>query len=187
MNITERRAAAPSRRARWCPLCILLLPATLAAHGDHAPLDPDMQVENRIEAAESAFGRMGARREAGRIVELSVDARQRLSPEPPALSQGETVRLLARNNGDAVCQFVIGRVEDVHAQSALIRQHPGGVFDSPSSQRLRPGSTTEIIWEFTRAGEFAAACLSATGPRPEEHLIIRVTPRPAGDAPGGTP
>lgn len=146
---------------RWLPLpWLALLPALALAHGEHAPLDPDMKIPDRIEAVESPFGRMGARREATRIIEVQVDAQQRVAPATLDFSHGETIHFRARNDGDTVCQFLLGTVDDIRAQHDLSRRHPADVFDSPSSQRLRPGRNAEIVWEFTRTGEFAYGCVA---------------------------
>lgn len=181
---------------RWLPLPLLaLLPALALAHGEHAPLDPDMKIPDRIEAVESPFGRMGARREATRVIEVQVDAQQRVAPATLDFSHGETIHFRARNDGDTVCQFLLGTVEDIRAQYDMTRQFPGGVFDSPSSQRLRPGRSAEIVWEFTRVGEFAYACVSGGEFDAGRLGTIRVTGRaatpvdaiPADGAPGVQP
>lgn len=174
-----KTATGTTTNIRWLPLPLLaLLPALALAHGEHAPLDPDMKIPDRIEAVESSFGRMGARREATRVIDVQVDAQQRVTPSTLDFSHGETIHFRARNDGDTVCQFLLGTVDDIHAQHALARQYPGGVFDSPSSQRLRPGRSAEIVWEFTRTGEFAYGCISGDGELDPSRLgVIRVTGR----------
>lgn len=162
---------------------LALLPALALAHGEHAPLDPDMKIPDRIEAVESPFGRMGARREATRVIDVQVDARQRVTPSTLDFSHGETIHFRARNDGDTVCQFLLGTVDDIRAQHELSRRQPGGVFDSPSSQRLRPGRNAEIVWEFTRIGEFAYACVSGASEFDPARLgAIRVTGQETGRA-----
>ena len=40
-----------------------------------------------------------------------------------------------------------------------MKKDPGMEHDDPNGKRLAPKTTSEIVWKFTKAGEFDYSCL----------------------------
>lgn len=40
-----------------------------------------------------------------------------------------------------------------------MKKNPGMEHDDPNGKRLAPEMTSEIVWKFTKAGEFDYSCL----------------------------
>lgn len=133
--------------------------STAFAHGEHAPIDPGMRIENPIEAVETGFGRMGAARDVTRTIEIVIDDSRQFSPTGIAVTQGETVRLSLRNTGKEKHAFMLGTATAVREQAAAFAASPPMSWDGMSSRQLAAGQTGELIWQFTMAGSFAFACL----------------------------
>ncbi len=85
----------------------------------------------------------------------------RFSPDLLEVKQGETIRLVHRNNGQVMHEFVIGTQDDLDKHAALMAKFPGMEHDEPYMAHVAPGQTGEIIWTFNRAGDFDFACLIA--------------------------
>jgi uncharacterized cupredoxin-like copper-binding protein len=50
-------------------------------------------------------------------------------------------------------------MEELKQHAALMKKHPGMEHDEAYMAHVRPGKRGEIVWQFTRAGEFYYACL----------------------------
>ena len=72
---------------------------------------------------------------------------------------GETVRFVVRNDGKVMHEMVIGTMKELREHAELMRKHPGMEHDEPYMAHVAPGKQGEIVWQFTKAGEFHYACL----------------------------
>jgi uncharacterized cupredoxin-like copper-binding protein len=158
-------------------LVVSFLPAAFA-HGDsHSkPKAADFS-----KAEETAFGRAGNPRKVDRTISVGMDdgmhfkvmasaPRNRSSDVPMSdgahamagdivVKRGETVRFLVRNDGKLMHEMVIGTMEDLKKHAELMRRFPGMEHDEPYMAHVAPGKQGEVVWQFTRAGEFQYACL----------------------------
>ena len=71
----------------------------------------------------------------------------------------ETIRFVGRNDGKAMHEMVIGTMQELKAHAELMRKFPGMEHDEPYMAHVAPGEEGEIVWQFTRAGEYYYACL----------------------------
>jgi uncharacterized cupredoxin-like copper-binding protein len=55
--------------------------------------------------------------------------------------------------------MVIGRMQELKEHAELMRKFPGMEHDEPYMAHVAPGAQGEIVWQFTRTGEFHYACL----------------------------
>ena len=131
--------------------CIGLAAGPLAAHGpaghDSAP------------GADTAFGRAGDRAHATRTVQITMSDRMRFEPALVRVKTGETVRLVAVNRGAQPHELVLGTMEELREHAALMRKFPNMEHHDPNMVRVGPGGRGEIVWQFTKPGEFSYACL----------------------------
>lgn len=133
--------------------------ATALAHGDEH-IDPNMKVDNPIMAPESAFGRQGITRGVTRTLDITMSDAMRFAPDRLEVKQGETVRLRIRNAGKLPHEFVLGTQADIAKHAGMMSKHPGMAHATANSVQVAPGQSGEIIWEFTKPGQFSFVCLT---------------------------
>jgi uncharacterized cupredoxin-like copper-binding protein len=129
--------------------------ATLAGpgatpHGHHAP------------KGETAYGKPGDPTKPHRVVSVSMDERDGkmlFFPEKVEVKRGEQVRFMLVNRGEIDHEFVIATVDENRQHAAEMKKNPDMEHDDPNAKRLHPKETGEILWQFTKAGEFEFACL----------------------------
>jgi uncharacterized cupredoxin-like copper-binding protein len=85
----------------------------------------------------------------------------RFVPDRIEVRLGETVRLVHRNAGKVMHEFVIGTKKELDEHAALMLKFPNMEHDEPYMAHVPPGGRAEIVWTFNRAGEFDFACLIA--------------------------
>lgn len=95
------------------------------------------------------------------------------------------MRFQVVNTGKHVHEMVLGTMKGLDEHNELMKAYPHMEHDEPNMVQLRPGKTGEIVWQFTRPGEFFFGCLV------EDHYDmgmfgkIRVVPRPRARAQSG--
>ena len=132
-------------------------------------------------AEEKQFGRVGDARKVSRTIRIGMkdtmhffatasaprehttDVRMRDAPHAMAgdivLTRGETVRFVVHNDGKVMHEMVIGTMKELQDHAELMRKFPNMEHDEPYMAHVAPGKQGEIVWQFTRAGEFHYACL----------------------------
>ena len=134
--------------------------ATVAAHaheGDAAA--PAARPFDARKVDDTAFGREGDPRKATRTIRVDMADDMRFTPADITVKRGETVRLVAANKGQVLHELVLGTASDLKKHAELMKKHPGMEHDEPHMTHVKPGSTGEVVWQFTKAGEFEFACL----------------------------
>jgi uncharacterized cupredoxin-like copper-binding protein len=133
------------------------LSATVLAHGaqDHP------KKTGAVKKEQKAWGIAGDTKATRRTIEVGMTDNMRFSPDSIEVRQGETVRLVVRNAGKVMHEFVIGTKEDLDEHAALMVKFPNMEHDEPYMAHVGPGKTSEIVWTFNRAGNFDFACLIA--------------------------
>lgn len=136
------------------------VPAPAAAHGGgHGSAKTKKKPEDAVAQEEKAFGRAGDRRNVTRTVRIVGTDDMRYSPAAIRVKQGETVRFVVRNGGKILHETVLGTKPELQEHYELMKKFPDMEHDEPHMVHLRPGETGEMIWQFTKAGEFYFACL----------------------------
>lgn len=137
-----------------------ILPATASAHGSaHAESAGKRKNEATAVYEEKAFGRPGERARVTRTVRIVGTDDMRYTPAHIRVKQGETVRFVVRNGGKMLHETVLGTKPELQEHYELMKKFPDMEHDEPHMVHLKPGETGEMIWQFTRAGEFHFACL----------------------------
>jgi len=108
---------------------------------------------------ETAFGRAADPKKANRTVRIKMTDQMRYTPAEISVKQGEVVRFVPMNEGQLVHEMVLGTMEELNEHAALMRKFPGMEHDEPNMAHVAPGTSGEIGWRFTRAGEFYYGCL----------------------------
>lgn len=145
----------------------LLLAATAAlalgtplafAHGDAAHAAAARKFDaSRVE--DTAFGREGDPAKARRTIRVEMADSMRFTPAAITVRRGETVRLIATNKGQVLHELVLGTPDELRQHAEMMKKHPGMEHDAPHMAHVKPGASGEIVWQFTKPGEFQFACL----------------------------
>lgn len=85
----------------------------------------------------------------------------RFTPDALQVRQGETVKLVMKNEGQMLHEFVIGTAKELEDHAALMVKFPNMEHSEPYMAHVNPGKTGSIVWTFNKAGEFDFACLIA--------------------------
>jgi uncharacterized cupredoxin-like copper-binding protein len=143
------------------PLPILL--AALAAGGlSFAALASPGHDHGPDAAAGKAYGQPGDPGKPPRIVRVSMreaEGRMMFVPDRIEVRKGEQVRLRLRNDGELDHELVLATLEENLAHMKAMENAPDMAHDEANARRLNPRGTAEIVWHFTRAGEFDFSCL----------------------------
>lgn len=140
-------------------LALLIVSASsfVFAHGDesHAKKVGPVKLEQK------PWGIAGDAKVAKRIIEVAMTDAMRFTPEKIEIREGETVKLVIKNNGEQLHEFVIGTKKELDEHAALMLKFPTMEHDEPYMAHVAPGKTGVIIWTFNKAGTFDFACLIA--------------------------
>ena len=82
-----------------------------------------------------------------------------VTPDAVSVRQGETIRFVVKNSGQLKHEFNLGTEADLKAHYAQMLKFPEMEHDDPNVASVEPGKTGEVIWQFTKAGTVAFACL----------------------------
>ena len=143
---------------------IALLAAALAglslssafAHSSH-PHGSHANAPARV--AETPYGQPGDPKKVSRTITVEMADTMRFSPATITVQRGETVRLRAVNNGKVLHELVLGTPEEIRKHWEAMKRQPNMAHDEPHMVHVDPGQRGELVWQFTRAGEFQFACL----------------------------
>jgi uncharacterized cupredoxin-like copper-binding protein len=123
------------------------LPGAILAHTGHE---------------ETAYGKPGDPKKPARIVQVVMreqDGRMLFIPDRIRIRKGEQIRFQLRNTGEVDHEFVVGTREENLKHMKEMEKNPDMEHDDPNAKRLKPRSTGDIVWHFTKAGTFDFSCL----------------------------
>ena len=93
------------------------------------------------------------------VVMREGDGKMLFIPDRLELRQGQQVRFLLRNNGLLEHEFVLATTEENVKHAEEMKKNPDMEHDDPNARRVAPKKTAEIVWKFTKAGQFEFGCL----------------------------
>ncbi|MBL0144256.1 MAG: cupredoxin family protein [Betaproteobacteria bacterium] len=132
-------------------------PAALA-HGDKHD-DKKSSKAQAISTEEHSFGRQGDPKKVSRTVTVDMSDAMRFSPSEVRVREGETIRFVAKNGGKVMHEMVLGNLAELKAHGEMMKKFPNMEHDAPYMAHVPPGTKQEIVWTFTKAGEFHYGCL----------------------------
>jgi len=110
---------------------------------------------------QKAWGIAGDAKAARRTIELTMTDNMRFTPDRIDVKQGETVRIVVKNQGQILHELVLGTRKELDEHAALMVKFPTMAHAEPYMAHVGAGKTGEIVWTFNRAGDFDFACLIA--------------------------
>lgn len=114
--------------------------------------------------AHAAFsaGEPGNPKRPARIVQVVMregDGKMMYIPERVEVRRGEQIRFVISNNGDLPHEFILASTEDNLKHAEQMKKNPEMEHDDPNAKTVEPKKKAEIVWRFTKAGEFEYGCL----------------------------
>lgn len=111
---------------------------------------------------DTAYGKPGDPKKPARIVSVAMsekDGKMAFIPDRIEVRRGEQVKFALRNNGELDHELVLATLEENLKHAIEMQKNPDMEHDDPNAKRLAPKKTGEIVWQFTKAGEFDFSCL----------------------------
>ncbi|MGN6097159.1 MAG: cupredoxin domain-containing protein [Bosea sp. (in: a-proteobacteria)] len=111
---------------------------------------------------ETAYGKPGDPKKPARPVQVVMsekDGKMTFIPDRIEIRRGEQVRFQLRNNGELDHELVLATLEENLKHAIEMQKNPDMEHDDPNAKRLAPKKTGEIVWAFTKPGEFDFSCL----------------------------
>lgn len=112
--------------------------------------------------ADTAYGKPGDPKKPARTVSVVMsekDGKMLFIPDRIEVRRGEQVKFALRNNGELDHELVLATLEENLKHAIEMQKNPDMEHDDPNAKRLAPKKTGEIVWQFTKAGEFDFSCL----------------------------
>jgi uncharacterized cupredoxin-like copper-binding protein len=111
---------------------------------------------------EFSAGEPGNPKRPARVVTVTMregDGKMMFSPERIEVKRGEQVRFILQNNGVLEHEFVLASTEENVKHAEEMKKHPEMEHDDPNAKRLQPKRKSELLWRFTKSGQFEYGCL----------------------------
>jgi uncharacterized cupredoxin-like copper-binding protein len=107
-------------------------------------------------------GEPGNPKKPARIVMITMrdePGKMMFIPNKVEVKKGEQIRFMLRNSGALEHEFVLASAEENAKHAEQMKKNPDMEHDDPNGKRLKPNGTAEIVWKFTKTGEFQFGCL----------------------------
>jgi uncharacterized cupredoxin-like copper-binding protein len=135
---------------------IALMAGVASAHeGKHDKPDP----AHAAAGATESFGQPGQASKVRRTVVITMTDAMRFTPSSLSVGLGDTLRLHIVNTGKLPHEFVLGTKAEIDEHAQMMRQMPEMVHSDPGSARVAPGKSVDLVWQFSKRGQFFYACL----------------------------
>ena len=144
----------------WTKSGIVLVAATLLSAGGWA--GDGSSGHSHSHGATFSAGEPGNPKKPAKIVQVTMgesDGKMLFVPVRLEIKKGDQIKFVLRNNGELQHEFVLASAADNLKHAEEMKQNPNMSHDDPNGKQLAPKKTSEIVWKFTKAGEFEYACL----------------------------
>ena len=131
-------------------------PLSIFASGDH---DGDHGEMMEFDPVENEFGNYKPKMHITRTIKIVMSDKMRFSPDMVKVKKGDVIKFVHTNSGQLMHEFVLGTLESLTAHAEMMKKFPGMEHSEPYMTHVAPGKTGEIVWKFSKSGEFAFGCL----------------------------
>jgi uncharacterized cupredoxin-like copper-binding protein len=107
-------------------------------------------------------GEPGDPKKPARIVQITMgeaDGKMLFTPARLEIKKGDQIKFMLRNNGELDHEIVLASTWENLKHAEAMKKNPDMEHDDPNAKRLAPKKTDEIVWKFSKAGEFEYSCL----------------------------
>ena len=134
---------------------LIALPLLASAHS----ATPHANKNEPVRKEQKDWGIAGDAKAVTRTIEVKMSDQMRFTPALIEVREGQTVRLVHRNGGNQLHEFVLGTKKELDEHAALMLKFPNMEHDEPYMAHVAAGKRSEMVWTFNRPGEFEFACL----------------------------
>ena len=146
----------------WTKSGIALIAATLLSANAWAGEGPSGHSHSHGHGETFSAGEPGNPKKPSRTVKVTMgeaDGKMLFVPARLEVKKGEQVKFVLRNNGELEHEFVLASTADNLKHAEAMKNNPNMAHEEPNGRQLAPKKTSELVWKFTKAGEFEYACL----------------------------
>ena len=93
------------------------------------------------------------------IVMTERDGKMLFAPDSLQVKRNEQVRFVLKNEGELEHEFMLATVGENLKHAEEMQKSPHMGHEEPNAKRVEPRASGEILWRFSKAGEFEFACL----------------------------
>ena len=137
---------------------VLAFSSTLAmAHGDEEHAAPRKYDASKV--APTDFGQEGNPAKVTQSIKVDMSDNMRFAPSDVTVKRGDTVKFIVHNDGKVLHEMVLGTKQAIKEHAELMKKFPEMEHADANMAHGKPGKAGEIVWQFTKAGEFQFACL----------------------------
>lgn len=136
---------------------LVALSSAAFAHGDEEHAKPRKFDATKVEATD--FGQEGDPKKVTRTIKVDMADSMRFTPGDMTVKRGETVKFVVHNGGQVLHEMVLGTKKAIAEHAELMKKFPEMEHADANMAHVKPGKSGEIVWQFTKAGEFQFACL----------------------------
>ncbi len=114
------------------------------------------------DAAHFSAGEPGNPKKPARVVLVNMreePGKMMFVPDRIEIKRGEQVRFMLSNSGELEHEFVLATTAENLKHAEEMKKFPDMEHDDPNAKRVKPKKRDEIVWRFTKAGQFEFGCL----------------------------
>jgi uncharacterized cupredoxin-like copper-binding protein len=107
-------------------------------------------------------GQPGDPKKPARVVKVTMfegSGKMGFEPAQIEVRKGEQVRFVPENGGEEDHEFILATVAENRKHAEVMKKNPDMEHDDPNARRVMPHGKSELVWKFTKRGEFEFACL----------------------------
>jgi uncharacterized cupredoxin-like copper-binding protein len=107
-------------------------------------------------------GEPGNPKQSSRLIEITMresDGKMLFAPDRIEVRRNEQVRFVLKNDGAIEHEFMLASAKENAAHGEAMAKMPDMRHEEPNGRRLDAKGKTEILWRFTKRGEYEFACL----------------------------
>jgi uncharacterized cupredoxin-like copper-binding protein len=93
------------------------------------------------------------------ITMKEADGKMLFIPDRIEVRRNEQVRFILTNVGFLEHEFLLATTEENLKHAEEMKKNPDMEHDDPNGKRVAPKKKAEIVWKFTKVGEFEYGCL----------------------------
>ena len=107
-------------------------------------------------------GEPGDPKKPARIVQVAMaegTGKMMFIPDRVEIKRGEQIKFIIRNNGELAHEFILATTAENLKHAEEMKKNPEMEHDDPNGKTVEPKKVTELVWRFTKAGQFEYGCL----------------------------
>lgn len=107
-------------------------------------------------------GEPGDPKKPARVIQVSMQehgTRMIYVPSRIEVRKGEQIRFVIANEGIYNHEFMLATLTENRKHGELMKKFPDMEHEDPNAVTVAPYVVAELLWKFTRTGEFEFACL----------------------------